>query len=500
MDKNRNIAGIVIGVILIAAGVLSLLGNIFTFINWDNTWPLVVIGVGAALFVIMLLGGKTRGGLAVPGSILVTIGLIMLVMNFTNRWEAWSYAWALIIFAVGLGNLINGLWSELPDLRKKGLSTMLDGLSLFLLFGTIMEFIFSLSGESRWGSALLWGSLLALLGVYLLVTGALQMRKVDRGKVDLFWPVLMIGAGLVAVMGYLNWLPEENLLILVNLWPVLLIVAGLGIIFRDRSAWVGAGLGVFLVAAVFVVSLAGGNLGLSSLQFVPFNFGSIQIGDISGEQITGSGNVVSENRPVSGFDRVQFSIPGSLEIQQGPTEKLTITGEDNILPLLTTNVSGGRLAIGFKSGYNIRTIRQVQLTLTVKNLSELQNSSSGNITVKPFTTGDFHLLLSSSGSMNINGIQAKKITTELTSSGGILIAGNADQLDLRVSSSGSFQARDLRVQEASVRLSSSGNVTVWAIDTLKVNISSSGDVAYYGSPALNTSLTSSGRLIAKGEK
>jgi len=90
MDKNRNLTVVIVGIILVLIGIFSLFGRYFVFFNMDSLWPLIVVVVGAAFFVGMLLGDKSRGGLAVPGSILVTIGLILYVMNLTNTWEAWS--------------------------------------------------------------------------------------------------------------------------------------------------------------------------------------------------------------------------------------------------------------------------------------------------------------------------------------------------------------------------------------------------------------------------
>ncbi len=500
MDRNRNLTALVLGVILIAIGVLSLFGQFFPFLNWDNLWPLIVVGVGVAFFIGMALGGKTSAGLAVPGSILVTIGLILLVINSTDQWVAWSYAWALIICGIGAGVLINGVWGDRPDLRKQGLDTLRAGLVLFLIFGVIMGFIFSLTGVTQWGNLFLWAILLSLVGLSLLIARILRLGRRDGQRVDLFWPILMIGAGVVTSLAYLGWLPKENLWMAANLWPVLLIVAGLGVLSRGGSPWVGAVLGVLVVAVIFVAAFAGKQLGLKSEPFWSSFTDSIQIGNSSGERITGSGNVITENRPVGNFSRVHMEIPGNLEIRQGSSESLTVSGEDNILPVLITNVSGGQLTIRFKPSTNVQANQPLQISLTVKNLAELEVSSHAKVTVKPITTGDFRLTLSSSGTVEFDELQAGQITATLSSSGDITLKGSARQLNLRVSSSGSFQAGDLRVQEADVRLSSSGEVTVWVVDNLRVNISSSGDVVYYGSPSVNKTITSSGETISRGEK
>src|SRR3954452_19692731 len=64
--------------------------------------------------------------------------------------------------------------------------------------------------------------------------------------------------------------------------------------------------------------------------------------------VQGSGNLRTETRSVSGFTAVDLSEQGHLVIEQNGTEGLTITAEDNILPLLTSNVSGDRLVLGTK--------------------------------------------------------------------------------------------------------------------------------------------------------
>jgi len=310
----------------------------------------------------------------------------------------------------------------------------------------------------------------------------------------------MVGGGVLAILAYFELLPVQDLWVLVNLWPVLLIIAGLGLLFRHASHWVGAFLGVVVVAVMFAAVYIGPQIGLSSQPAWISDIGSIQFGDFTGESITGSGNVITENRSVSNFDRVEFSIPGNLSIQQGSSESLSITADDNILPLLLTNVSGGKLTIRYKSGYNVRTTRPLEFTLMVKDLKEISVSSSGSVSVQSLDTGNLSLTLSSSGSIKINELQANNITARISSSGDISLQGNADQLNLRISSSGKFQAADLQINGADVGISSSGDATLWVMENLKVNISSSGDVYYYGSPSVSQTITSSGKVISQGAK
>jgi membrane-bound ClpP family serine protease len=91
--------------ILFLFGLLALFGQLFRgFDLWGTFWPFLIIGCGALFFVAMFLSGKSAAWLAIPGSIIIVTGLILLAQNLTGYWESWSYAWTLIVIAVGLGN------------------------------------------------------------------------------------------------------------------------------------------------------------------------------------------------------------------------------------------------------------------------------------------------------------------------------------------------------------------------------------------------------------
>ena len=69
----------------------------------------------------------------------------------------------------------------------------------------------------------------------------------------------------------------------------------------------------------------------------------------------GSGQLASESRPVTGFTKVELSGTGELTIEKTGTESLAISAEDNLLPLLTSEVSGDTLVLGTKRNTEIVT-------------------------------------------------------------------------------------------------------------------------------------------------
>src|SRR5574341_1892140 len=142
MTQRYNVGSLVGGSILIGLGVLFLLGQFFNFLAWNFLWPFVVVGVGGLFFVGMLAGGKSTAGLAVPGTIIGGIGLMLLYQNFTGHWASWAYGWTVILMLVGLGIWIMGLWGDNARQRHADLQVLKVGFVLFVIFGALFEFVF----------------------------------------------------------------------------------------------------------------------------------------------------------------------------------------------------------------------------------------------------------------------------------------------------------------------------------------------------------------------
>jgi hypothetical protein len=177
MLQGNSAGRTAIGVILVVLGVLFLLGQFVGLSIWAVGWPIVIIGIGLFFFVAMLLGGRSAGGLAIPGSIVTTVGLILFFQNTFDRWETWSYAWTLIFIAVGIGIYVKGLWEDRAEDRRAGMRVAGIGVIFFLIFGAFFELGFGSWGFGRVGITV-WSLLLVAAGLYLLVRPR-SVRRVD---------------------------------------------------------------------------------------------------------------------------------------------------------------------------------------------------------------------------------------------------------------------------------------------------------------------------------
>lgn len=175
MSTDRpNISSLIGGVALVSLGLLTLASQFFRgFDFWGTIWPFFIIGLGALFFVGMFSGGRSMAGLAIPGSILTAIGLMLFLQNLFDHWESWSYGWTVILMSVGLGIYIMGRYDENAQQRQSGVRVMRIGAILFVIFAGFFEMIFNSFPFSRF----LFPVALILLGVYLILARSGMFRR-----------------------------------------------------------------------------------------------------------------------------------------------------------------------------------------------------------------------------------------------------------------------------------------------------------------------------------
>jgi hypothetical protein len=81
---------------------------------------------------------------------------------------------------------------------------------------------------------------------------------------SLFWPILLVGVGIIWLLRNLGMIPAISLGSLFKFWPLILVVMGFDILFSRRYPWVGAAVGLLAVAGVVALLLVGPKFGLET--------------------------------------------------------------------------------------------------------------------------------------------------------------------------------------------------------------------------------------------
>lgn len=83
------------------------------------------------------------------------------------------------------------------------------------------------------------------------------------GYRSLFWPIVLIGIGVIWLLGNLSIISAANLAVLFRLWPLILIIVGLDLLFGRQSPFLGAVIGIGTVVLLIALMLVGPSIGLA---------------------------------------------------------------------------------------------------------------------------------------------------------------------------------------------------------------------------------------------
>lgn len=214
--------------------------------------------------------------------------------------------------------------------------------------------------------------------------------------------------------------------------------------------------------------------------------------------ITGSGNVVTEEQPISDFDKVEASQGFKVDVSQGDTFRVVIRADDNLIEYVDVSKSGNTLRIGLKRNRSYKLENTtLEAQVTMPRLAALDLSSGSHVTVTGFqSTDDFDADLSSGS--NLQGdIEAGDVNFDLSSGSGMTLSGSAQFMKLDASSGGQIDLSDFSVVDADVEMSSGGRATVNVSGRLDADASSGSHVTYVGNPTLGDIDASSGGSVER---
>jgi hypothetical protein len=207
-----------------------------------------------------------------------------------------------------------------------------------------------------------------------------------------------------------------------------------------------------------------------------------------------AGDVRTETREIDDASSVVLRGSGDMRIRLGDAPSLTVTGGENVLERLTTEVEDDRLVIDLERGPIVVGARDLDFDITVTSLEAVLIAGSGDVTAEFGDADDVTLEIRGSGEIETDDLDATTVRTSISGSGSIVPSGTTGDLVVQVSGSGDVDASELRADSAQIVLSGSGEISVDASDSLDVTLSGSGTVRYAGRPEIRSSVSGSGEL------
>jgi hypothetical protein len=184
---------------------------------------------------------------------------------------------------------------------------------------------------------------------------------------------------------------------------------------------------------------------------------------LTGCILRGSGTAMTDTREVAAFDSIEVGGAFELIVHVDPAaaQRVEVSGDDNIVPEVTTSVSGGELEIAIDHGM-VRPKLDMKVEVWVASLAGLEASGASDITVE--------------------GLHGEAFEIELSGASDSRFSGAVDRFEIELSGASDLDARELHAKIVDLELSGAGDAEVWASERLDAEVSGAGNVRYFGSP------------------
>lgn len=206
----------------------------------------------------------------------------------------------------------------------------------------------------------------------------------------------------------------------------------------------------------------------------------IAFGSCRKYSIRGEGSTTIETRDLSYINTIQSSDNVDVDIIPSNTNKVVVSGYENLVSEFETCESNGTLRLRFRDGFF--------------------NISNNNIRVKVYVTSLHEVSISGSGNINmLSNINSDDMSIQISGSGDVTVNENYfNVMHCKISGSGNIYARDCVANDVYAKISGSGDIEVTANDFLDATISGSGNINYWGNPeTVNVSVSGSGKVRKK---
>jgi hypothetical protein len=179
----------------------------------------------------------------------------------------------------------------------------------------------------------------------------------------------------------------------------------------------------------------------------------------SDRRIRGDGTVKTENRPISDFSTLEVTGGYTIKWSKGQPA-LTISTDQNLLPLIKTTVSSNTLEIDWEE--NLAPTKGITIVLSSASLADVKLTGGISLTASQLSGQD--LKLESNGASDIS------------------VDGSITNLEVNMSGASKLNAKSLQTKTATLSLNGASYGDVTVSDTLKASISGAGVLTYSGNP------------------
>lgn len=189
----------------------------------------------------------------------------------------------------------------------------------------------------------------------------------------------------------------------------------------------------------------------------------------------GSGKIATEKRNISGFKGVEVGGAYWVEITAGRDFSVEVEADDNLLPLIKTDVDDGVLEI--ESERRIKPTHTIRVRITAPDIDKLDVSGAANLM--------------------LTDVKNSSLSVEASGASKIKISGETAKFNLESSGASQVDADNLKTVNTNVDSSGASHIEVNVSGDLSVEASGASTILYSGKPSVHQKTTGASNVSAK---
>jgi Putative auto-transporter adhesin, head GIN domain len=189
-------------------------------------------------------------------------------------------------------------------------------------------------------------------------------------------------------------------------------------------------------------------------------------------QVVGSGQRVRQKREIPAFTSIRSEGAYQIEVVSQQALSLEVEADDNLMPIIRTEVNSGILRITTTTGF----------------------SSDKPIIVKIGTPDIEGIYASGAGTFEVSGLKNEKFEIDSNGAPTIRVSGQTGTVVIDANGAGKIDTHKLRATKGTVQANGVPKVEVNASEELNVTVSGPASVVYSGDPKLNKTVNGPGSV------
>jgi hypothetical protein len=212
------------------------------------------------------------------------------------------------------------------------------------------------------------------------------------------------------------------------------------------------------------------------------------------ESVRGNGRTTRELRDLPRFDAVAVHSGIHAEVEIGPQAPVQVDADDNILPLVVTEVMDGTLSIRFRHETDISSEQPVRVRVRAPAVHRLDARGGAELRAEVEPGGDLEVHSSGGSEVRVRGLNANRLSVSGSGGARVRLSGTADTVRLRISGGARVRAASLAARAVNVHGSGGASAEIRCSDVVRGSLSGGSTVHLMGRASSRVS-TSGGSSV-----